>query len=119
MVFINYNNTVESTKNNNILFSLYGDNIFKLVEKHSDVEKVISRSVYQYDINHYTTALDYCVNLYFLSLETLEDETYKQAEIRVKEKYKFRDIQTIMAHKGIDLDKIYTAIRINHTPLNY
>lgn len=119
MVFINYNNTVDKISNYKIFLSLYEDKMFELHSIQNDEEYTVGLSNKQFEIVGYNMAYEYCLNLYFLSLETLADETYIEAEIRIKEKYNFRNIQTQMAHIGINLDKIYDAIKINHEPLTH
>lgn len=117
--FINYNNTVDVYKNNKDFMQVYGDIILDLHKRQDEEEKVIGYSYIQYDVLDYYVALAYCINLFFLVLERVKDETIKESEKRLKKLHKFDIIQTNMAHKGVDLDDIYERIAITYTPIEY
>lgn len=116
---ISYNNTVDHKSNIKAFIALYGNKIFELHKQQDIEERINSYSKIQYEVSVYKMAYNYCLNLFFLSLETLKGETKDEATERVKEEYNFHSIQSNMAHKGIDLDAIYDIIVIHHTPVSY
>lgn len=117
--FINYKNTLDVNGNNIIFMENHGDNIFNLHKQQDEDEKVKGYSYKQYDVLLHYITLEYCLNLFFLVLEQTEIETIKESEQELKAKYQFDYIQTQLAHKNIDLDKIYNDISINYTPIEY
>ena len=117
--FINYKNTLDVNGNNIIFMEGHGDNIFNLHKQQDEDEKVNGHSYKQYDVLLHYMALEYCLNLLFLVLEKTEIQTILESEKELKDKYKFDYIQTQLAHKSIDLDRIYNDVFINYTPIEY
>ncbi|KAF5080372.1 hypothetical protein DSECCO2_120140 [anaerobic digester metagenome] len=116
--FIGYTNTLDIAKNSAIFIDLYGDAIFELHRKQYDEEVKNGYSYKQYYVQQYHAAFEYCVNLFFLTLERLDNQTLEESEKAVKLAYSFAAIQENLAHEGIDLDSIFDAIRINYIPVS-
>jgi hypothetical protein len=112
MIFINYNNTYNRRDNLGTYISLFGDTIFNLHKEQDIEERVNGYSRKQYEALVYRMVYDYCINLRFVVLETISNETIEESEARQKELYRFNEIQTNMAHRGIDIDALYNSIII-------
>jgi hypothetical protein len=118
MTLINYYTTLDKAKNKSLFIQMYGDKLFELYKKQHEQELVNGYSHVQYQAMVYKLAFIYCLNLLFLSLERLSNESYEESEKRQKELYDFSIIQSNMAHKGIDLDLIYNNLLITHIPID-
>jgi hypothetical protein len=117
--FVNYYTTVDKLKNDKDFMDKHGDLIFLLHKQQIEEEKQLGYSYKQYDVLRYYMALDYCINLWFVILETLSNESITDAKLKAKERFNFKDIQTNLAHKNIDLDEIFNMIEINYTSVKY
>lgn len=117
--YINYHNTVGRDKNDSIFMDNYKQIILDLHRKKTFEEKVNGYSYTHYDILKYYLALEYCMNLFFLTLEKLTSETIIESEEKRKKEYRFELIQEIMAHRGIDIHDIYDTIKIIYSPIDF
>lgn len=117
--FINYATTIDKDENDSIFMDFYGDTIISLFKKQAREEEVNSYSYSQYRVLLYNVAYQYCLFLFFLSLDTLENETLDEAQRRCKLIYNYYAVQTNLAHVNIDIDSIYDSIVINYEPVEY
>lgn len=117
--FISYDSTVNTKNNDKVFLDMYSDDLMKLHKLQGQEERINAHSVKQYDILLYQLALSYSIRLFFIILSAVKDNTISEVEAIYKDKYKFNEIQINLAHKGIDLDKIYDQIVINYTPVAY
>ncbi len=118
-IFINFGVTVNKLENDSVFISNNGDAIISCFKQQENEEKIKSYSYKQYKSLIYQTAYNYCLFLFTLSLTALTNETMADSEKRCKRLYRFDDIQTNLAHIGIDLDSIYEAIVLNYIPVEY
>lgn len=117
--FVDYNSTVSRGDNKLLYLDKNIDTIFDLHKKQIEEEETKMYSYKQYDVLLRYMAFEYCLNLFFLVLSELEEETIEDSEAKLKELYLFKEAQINLAHKGIDLDEIYEDIKINYTPVTY
>ncbi len=117
--FINFDTIVNRTKNDTSFILLHIDRIIEIHKEQRDEEMGSFQSYKQYDALLHHVAYTYCLHLFFITLEKLEEESIEESEERHKKEYRFDEIQTNLAHKDIDLDRIYEQIKINYIPVEY
>lgn len=118
-IFIDFGVTVNKDVNDSIFMDNNGDAIISYLKKQQQEERILSYSYSQYSALVYNSAYNYCLFLFFMSLNTLVDESIIESTNRCKKEYKFNKVQTNLAHIGIDLHAIYDSIVLNYTPVEY
>jgi len=118
-ILIDFNITVNKLVNDNIFMESNGDVIISTLKRQVREESIHSYSYSQYQVLIHSVAYNYCLFLFFLVLNALKDETILESERRCKDLYHFDDIQTNLAHIGINLDSIYNSIVLNYIPVEY
>jgi hypothetical protein len=119
MTFVGYNEVVSTPNNLSSFVDKNEEFLFNRVKQQCSENAVFAYSYAHYDSLLKVIAFHYCLNLFFLILERLENETIEESEIKLKEQYKFKEVQTNLAHNDINLDEIYNDILINFTPEEY
>lgn len=117
--YISYYNTIGKDSNDSVFIDNYKYILLELHKKQSFEESNNTYSYVQYDILKYHLAYEYCLNLFFLTLEKLSNETILESEARRKTEYNFKLVQEIMAHRGIDIHSIFDNIKIIYAPIDF
>lgn len=117
--YIDYYATISKDKNDSLFMDNYKEIILSIHKEQEFEEETKTYSYKQYEALKYHIAYEYCLNLFFLTLERLANETIEQSELRRKQEYSYKLVQEIMAHRGIDIHRIFENIKIIYAPIDF
>ena len=115
--YIDYNFVADIAGNDKRFSANYASAMLHLHKLQESQEKAVGYSYEQYRVLLHYIALDYCVNLFMLSLKNLENETLDSAIRKQKKKYNYKNVQKHLAHFVIDLDDILSDVVMNYEPV--
>lgn len=103
-VLINYNTSLDVVQYKKNFTNYFKDVFIKLHRERikENIVKLTSKKVY--NLYFYDIAFDYCITLKYIK----ESKNLTWSE--VKNRYKFNDIRTNLAHMNIDIDVILSIV---------